>query len=186
MKPSRSINIQRRIPFAVRKCRRMKLIPLLIPLLATLLHATPPTPTPIEPFVRIKVWGESKTCTPEFEYRIDAKEIKVYFGSNQIETRKDAISVFQDVKELQRDLRILEKQPRRCLNVRKSEMGITITYKGDVFQISREILRCKQINPKTRLKLQQIIDAVIMMDAEFEERRSETGNKSLPSNCQRP
>lgn len=161
----------------------MKLLPLLTCMLATLIHAIPPTPIPNEKFIRIKVWGNVKVCEPEFEYRIDGKGIKVYFGNMHIESRKDAISVFQTVKALQNDLKILEKQPRTCFNIGKSEAGLSITYRGDVFQISRDILNCKKINPKTRSKLLKIIDGFIMMDVEFEERRTEPGDKALISNC---
>lgn len=161
----------------------MKILPLLACMLVSLIHATPPTPIPNEQFIRIKVWGDVKVCEPEFEYRIDDKGIKVYFGNMHIESRKDAISVFQTVKALRNDLKILENQPLTCFNDGNPEAGLSITYRGDVFRISRDILSCKKISPKTQTKLLKIIDGFIMMDAEFEERRTEPGNMALISKC---
>lgn len=134
-------------------------------------QATPPSPIPNDHFFRIILWGDfgyMSDCSPQFEYRVGQKGVEIYFDDSLVETRNDAILVFKTLKTKIEDLRKLAK----CANL--GDHGLFITYHGEPFTIPRNSPNCKSVSKKDQLPFQRIVDAIILLNSEFEDQRRST------------
>lgn len=153
---------------------------LIVCIFASYSQATTPKPIPNNPFFTITVWGkfaDSPKCLPQFEYRIDEREIRIYLDDSLVETRHDAISIFKTLKTRLDDLTKLTQ----CANL--SDYGIFIMYRGRAYTLHRSTAECKSVSTKSHDSFLRIIDGIVVMDSELKGLWNNPSTKKSKSDC---